>query len=127
MAFANPIWLWGFSALSIPLAIHLLSRKEGKVIAMASLRHLKDANTQQFKSLKLNEILLLILRSLIIILVVLFLSGLQIQKASDQKWVVIENSLQENAQTKSLVDSLTTQGFEAHLLAKDFPKITEAA
>src|SRR6478735_8889858 len=98
MAFANPIWLWGFSALSIPLAIHLLSRKEGKVIAMGSLRHLKDANTQQFKSLRLNEIVLLLLRSLIIILLVLFLSGLQIHKTSKQKWVLVENELRDDTQ-----------------------------
>ncbi len=126
MAFANPIWLWGFTALAVPIAIHLLSRKEGKVIAMGSLRHLKDANTQQFKSLRLNEILLLILRCLIIILVVLFLSGLQIQKSSMQKWVLIENGLKDNIQAQSLIDSLNKQGFESHSFSSEFPKAEES-
>ena len=125
MAFTNPIWLWAFSALSIPLAIHLLSRKEGKVIAMGSLRHLKDANTQQFKSLRLNEILLLLLRSLIIVLLVLFLSGLQIHKTTKQKWVLVESELMDNTLAKSVMDSLNKQGFESHLLAEGFPILTE--
>jgi len=125
MAFTHPIWLWGFSALLIPLAIHLLSRKEGKVIAMGSLRHLKDANTQQFKSLRWNEILLLILRCLIITLVVLFLSGLQIHKTSKQKWMLVENGLKDNAQARSLIDSLSKKGFEPHSLSENFPKLDE--
>ena len=68
MALANSFWLWGLSALSVPLIIHLLSRREGKVIRMGSLRYLQDSNTQQFKSLRLNEIILFILRCLLIII-----------------------------------------------------------
>ena len=114
MAFANPFWLWGLTALSIPLAIHLLSRKEGKVISVGSLRHLKDANTQKFKSLRLNEVFLLILRCLLIILLVLFLSGLQLKSTTNQTWVIVEESLKGNRMAKSIIDSLTAQGYELH-------------
>lgn len=117
MAFANPIWLWGFSVLAVPVIIHLLSQKESKIIVMGSLRHLKDANTKQFKSLRINETLLLILRCLIIILLVLFLSGLEISSGKNQKWLLIENEVKELTRTKSLVDSLTKQGYESHELS----------
>jgi hypothetical protein len=125
MTFTNPIWLWGLSALTVPLAIHLLSRKEGKVIAMGSLRHLRDANTQQFKSLRLNEIVLLILRSLIIIFLVLFLSGLHAPQSAKQKWVLVESDLKNNAQAKTILDSLNKKGFEGHLLAANFPLLDQ--
>ncbi len=117
MSFVNPSWLWALSALLVPLTIHLLSRKEGKVIPVGSLRHLKDANTQQFKSLRLNEILLFILRCLLIILVVFFISGLQKQKSTQQNWVMLEEDLKDNPQAKSLADSLIKEGFELHELS----------
>jgi hypothetical protein len=126
MAFENPTWLWGFSGLLIPLAIHLLSRKEGQVIPIGSLRHLQDANTQQFKSLRLNEILLLILRCLLIVLIVLFLSGLQWKSISQQKWVLIEESVKDQPQGKALVDSLKKEGYEIHNLSQGFP-LTQSA
>ena len=40
---------------AVPVAIHLLSRKEGKVIKVGSLRHLRETTTRQFRSLKPNE------------------------------------------------------------------------
>jgi DNA polymerase III psi subunit len=121
MSFLNPIWLWGLTALSVPIAIHLLSRKEGKVIPMGSLRYLKDANTQQFKSLRLNEILLLILRCLLITLVLLFLAGLQINTAQNRKWLVVEPGLEKNKQATIAIDTLIEQGYEFHYLADQFP------
>jgi hypothetical protein len=124
MGFANPIWLWGLSGLLVPLAIHLLSRKEGTVIPIGSLRHLQDSNTQQFKSLRLNEILLLILRCLLIMLIVFFLSGFQWSSTSQQKWVLVEENLKGNPRTKALLDSLKKDGHEFHSLSQGFP-ITE--
>jgi hypothetical protein len=47
--FAQPIFLWALTALAVPIGIHLLSRKEGKVVKMGSLRHLRETSTQQFK------------------------------------------------------------------------------
>lgn len=77
MTFANPSYLWALAGLAIPLAIHLLSRKEGKVIRVGSLRHIEESNTSQFKSIRLNEIFLLLLRMLMVISLVLFMSGAQ--------------------------------------------------
>jgi len=74
MQFKQPILLWALAGLIVPLAIHLLSRKEGQVIRLGSLRHLRETSTQQFRGIKLNEILLLALRSLLVILFVLLIN-----------------------------------------------------
>ena len=76
MMLTQSAWLWGLVALALPVAIHLLSRKEGRVVPLGSLRHLRETTSQQFRGIKLNEYLLLALRILLLILFVLLLAGL---------------------------------------------------
>jgi hypothetical protein len=108
MTFVNPSYLWALIGLAIPIAIHLLSRKEGKVIRVGSLRHVEESNTSQFKSIRPNEILLLLLRCLMISLVVLFMSGAQCSGTVNKniKWVVAERGIN--------VDTLLSKGYELH-------------
>ncbi|NBP69377.1 MAG: hypothetical protein EBU52_11590, partial [Cytophagia bacterium] len=49
ITFSNPAMLWSLLGISIPIAIHLLSRKEGKVIPLGSIRYLEESPSQQFK------------------------------------------------------------------------------
>jgi hypothetical protein len=123
MQFANPIWLAGLGGILIPLAIHLLSRKEGKVIRIGSIRHFEETSTRQFKSIKLNEILLLILRSLLILLIVFLLAELQWLRNSDGKtnWLLIEKGLEHDRELSKLIDSLGEKGFEKREFARGFP------
>lgn len=123
ISFGNPLMLWSLLGLSIPLAIHLLSRKEGKVIMIGSVRHLEESPSQQFKGIKLNEFWLLLLRSLLIILLSFFLAGAHYTPESSQtkKWVIVEKALLEKTVVQNLIDSFSADGFEIHLLAKDFP------
>ncbi len=121
MQSAQPIMLWALAGLSIPIAIHLLSRKEGKVIYLGSLRHLSETSTQQFRGIKLNEILLLVLRSLLVILFVLLISGLHFTDSGDNRWLLVEKDIKENPVALKLIDSLKAQGFESHRLQKGFP------
>lgn len=123
MQFANPIWLWALGGLVIPIGIHLLSRKEGKVIYIGSLRHLDESSTKQFRAIRLNEVLLLIIRCILIILTVLLLAGLQWQHAAtgEQKWLVLEPGIQKDKAIHSLTDSLTVAGYETHYLTPGFP------
>ncbi|HMJ70697.1 MAG TPA: BatA domain-containing protein [Cyclobacteriaceae bacterium] len=121
MTFANPSYLWAFAGLAIPLAIHLLSRKEGKVIRVGSLRHVEESNTSQFKSIRLNEILLLLLRSLMITMLVFFLSGAQCTNppgAGEVRWLVVEAGIGEDPDYRPQIDSLTSAGYDLH----EFPK-----
>lgn len=49
MQLTQSVWLWGLMALALPIAIHLLSRKEGRVVPVGSLRHLRETTSQQFR------------------------------------------------------------------------------
>jgi hypothetical protein len=128
MQFTNPIGLLALSGLIVPLAIHLLSRKEGKVIRIGSIRHLEETSTKQFKSIRINEILLLILRSLLIIWIVLLISGLSWNSSGsgNSNWLLIEKGLERDRDFATLTDSLTKQGFELRALAPDFPLLTDS-
>ena len=126
MSFINPIWLWGLSGLAIPVSIHLLSRKEGPIIQVGSIRFLTETSTSKFSSIRLNEIALLAVRSLLIICLTLFLAGLLSPTFSSQlttKWVVVENGLERNQKLKPVLDSLHQEGYESKVLEQGFPSI----
>ena len=126
MQFTNPIWLWGLSGLLIPVAIHLLSRKEGKVIKIGSIRHLEDTVSKQFKSIRLNEYLLLAMRCLLIVLLVFLLAGLRLNvHGRNAKWLLVESAGGNDPEFSVLRDSLLKNGFELRSLSEGFPKLKE--
>jgi len=128
MSFAQPLFLWALAGISIPLAIHLLSRREGKVVKVGSLRHIDESNTSRFKSLRLNEIWLLAARCLLITWLVLLLAGAQCTTPgsnASSKWLLIEQGMHDNKSIISLIDSLTDDGFELRALADGFPLYDE--
>jgi len=126
MELANPIWLWGLTGLSVPIAIHLLSRREGKIIKVGSLRHLDDVHTKQSINLRLNEVLLLIIRCFLITLIVLLLGGISIDffRTKNNRWVIVEDGLTHDPEIKSIVDSLEKDGFQLKSMAKGFPDLS---
>jgi hypothetical protein len=121
MSFTHPAALWALTGLAIPLVIHLLSRKEGKIIRIGSLRHLEETSTRQFKGIRLNELMLLALRSLIILAVVALMAGLQWTDSLSKQWVLVEPGLENNPLVKPTLDSLRLQGYEQHSLSTGFP------
>ena len=128
MEFTNPTALWGLAGLAIPVAIHLLSLKESQVIRFGSLRHLKETKSRQFRGIRLNELLLLFLRTLLILWLVFFISGLHnnttfVQKS---KWVVIEKGLENDSDFMPILDSLQRDNFELRYLAENFPILSTA-
>jgi hypothetical protein len=129
MSFTNPIWLWGLTGLIVPVAIHLLSLKEGRIVYIGSLRHLRESNTAQFSSIRLNEMLLLFIRSLLIILLVLFLSGFHfdVGKNASEKWVVVDREVFGNRAARILIDSLQEKGYEVRLFNHGFPPVSDSA
>ncbi len=121
MMLANPAWLWALSALIIPLAIHMLSRKEGRVLRVGSLRFLHDSPTRQFKSIRLNELLLLLLRILMLLLLVAFLARLMFPETRPQKWLLTEDKIVDHPLARPLIDSLLASGYEWRDFKRDFP------
>lgn len=128
ITFSNPAWLYGLIGLLIPIGIHLLSRKEGKTIYIGSIRHLTDSDTAQFSSIRLNEIVLLILRLVLLTLLVFILSGINVDFGSNEnkRWLVIEKGVEKNDDYKPLIDSLKSQGFELRWFATDFPAFADS-
>jgi hypothetical protein len=124
MTVLNPIWFWGLVGLAIPVGIHLLSRKEGKTIRLGSIRFLTETSTSKFSSIRLNEVVLLAVRSLLIGLIVLFLAGLFVSSSNDKnsvKWVLVEEELENNPRVLNLLDSLQKNGYEIRRLTESFP------
>lgn len=74
MVFLQPALLWGALAVAIPVIIHFWYQKKGQTIAWAASQWLTDKTSLQHRGLRLDEILLLLLRCLMVILFVLLLS-----------------------------------------------------
>jgi hypothetical protein len=121
MNLINTIWLWGLAGLLIPIGIHLLSRKAGKVIKFGSIRHLDDTNTKRFENIRLNEFLLLALRCLFIVFIVLLLCGIQISNVGRQnKWLLFEKGIDKDPLYSEFIDSLTKKGYKLKPLFAEF-------
>ena len=129
MQFLNPIWLWGLTGMLMPIGIHLLSLKEGKIIYIGSIRHLEETNTRHFRTIRFTELLLLSLRCILITLLVLLLSGLTFYSSpsKDLNWLLIEKGIESENRFKPLIDSLEKKGFELRWLAKDFPLFKDSS
>lgn len=127
MQFSNPLWLWALSGMLLPLGIHLLSRREGKIIPFGSNRFLQATPTAKFRHIKLNEIALLLLRCLLVILLVFLVAGFELNIAErNEKWVVLEDGIQRSAKIQSLLKKLRRQGFDVRLMATGFPPVERA-
>jgi hypothetical protein len=74
MQFLQPSLLWGALAVVIPIAIHLWHQRKGKVIAWAATQWLFEKSQQSQRGLRLDQLLLLVLRCLILITLALLLS-----------------------------------------------------
>jgi hypothetical protein len=71
MNFLNPLALLGLAAASIPVILHLLNLRKLKTIEFSSLRFLKELQKTKIRKLKMKQLLLLLLRTLLIIFAVL--------------------------------------------------------
>ncbi len=73
-SFLNASFLYYLPLLGLPVLIHLISRKKRKLIDFPSLKFLKTAYMKRVKYIKLNEMLLLIVRMLIAAFLILAFS-----------------------------------------------------
>ena len=74
MGFLNPIFLFGILAATVPLLIHLWSRRQAKTVDFSSLMFLLVAHRQSVRRIQLRHLLILLLRMVIIILIALALA-----------------------------------------------------
>lgn len=74
MTFLNPLVLFGLIGAAIPLIIHLLNLRKLRTVEFSTLTFLKELQQTKIRRLKLKQILLLIIRTLMVILIVLTFS-----------------------------------------------------
>jgi len=74
MTFLNPFVLVGLAAAAIPVLIHLLNLRRLRTVEFSSLRFLKELQKSSLRRLKIRQLLLLLLRTLLVILLVLAFS-----------------------------------------------------
>ena len=66
MSFLNPVFLFGLLAASIPLIIHLFTRRRPRETPFPSLEFLSEVNQSEIRRLRIKQWLLLLLRALAI-------------------------------------------------------------
>lgn len=72
--FGSPLMLWGLAAASVPILIHLLHRRRFQTVQWAAMRFLLAATKKQSRRLKLEQLLLLVIRTLIVVSIALALA-----------------------------------------------------
>ncbi|MHB1157632.1 MAG: BatA domain-containing protein [Phycisphaerales bacterium] len=72
----NPLLLFGALAVAAPIIIHLLARRRFRVVQWAAMQFLLEAEHRNRKRIRLEQLLLLLLRCLAVLLVAFLLSRL---------------------------------------------------
>ncbi|RYZ29372.1 MAG: hypothetical protein EOO10_06515 [Chitinophagaceae bacterium] len=123
----QPIWPWAITGIIVPVLIHLWNVREGKTLKVGSISLLQETARQHARSLKLKDLLLLLLRCLLIIVLAFLLAKPvwkeQLFSGSEKGWVLIEKERIKTAyqQHKNKIDSLKNAGFKFHYLSEGFP------
>ena len=74
MTFLNPLALLGLLAAAVPILLHLFNLRKLRTIEFSTLTFLKELEKTKIRRLKLRQILLMILRTLLVLLIVLAFS-----------------------------------------------------
>ena len=74
MNFIEPALLWSTLAVAIPIAIHFWHQKQGKPLPWAATQWLTEKQQQQSRGLRLDNILLLVVRCILLILLAILLA-----------------------------------------------------
>jgi len=84
--FQNPAALFFLPLVALPLVIHLLRHNKARVVPFPSIILLKSTHTKTWKRSRLQEWLLLLVRTIILLLLVLLMAGPSV-KASLPSWM----------------------------------------
>jgi hypothetical protein len=104
-----PGWLLGLTALTIPLALHMWSRRGGRPIRVGSIRLLLGAPPATRRSWAVQDPVLLLVRSAVLAVLVLALAApyWAPETGSGSRWALVADDV---AGRNALVDSLTRAG-----------------
>jgi hypothetical protein len=82
MSFLNPFLLFGLGAVAVPIIIHLINRRRIQRVVWAAMRFLRATIEQNQRRLRIEDIILLLLRCLLLILLALALARPAIRAAT---------------------------------------------
>lgn len=131
--FSAPFALFSLVALTIPLVIHLLHRHPGNRIKVGSIKFLQESQRHRFKSLRLHEVPLLLLRAALVAILAMLLAQpfwVPSDEAFRHKgaaWALLSPEALAHAQNSPLrdeIDSLKNAGYELRLFVPGFPLLT---
>ncbi|MFN8355992.1 MAG: BatA domain-containing protein [Spirosomataceae bacterium] len=74
MEWVNPLLLWGMLAVSIPVLLHFWHQKKGQLLYWAATQWLAEKDLQSSKGIRLENLLLLIIRCLLLVLLSVYLA-----------------------------------------------------
>jgi hypothetical protein len=125
MVFLNPLFLWALLGLSAPIAIHFWSKKKVKTIKIGSTRFLSEMNPKQTSNVRLNEWVLLLLRTLIIALIALILAAPRMEIFNNERSItyLVETSLLGSEKVNKILDTISDS--EVRLLEPGLPLLTD--
>jgi hypothetical protein len=72
--FASPWLLWGLGLASAPIIIHLLHRRQYREVPWAAMKFLLEAVRKNSRRLRIEQLILLAVRTLILVLIVMALA-----------------------------------------------------
>ncbi len=123
----QPIWLYALTALAVPVAIHLWNQRPGKTLRVGSIALVTENAVSKKKSIKLTEVLLLLMRCLLLACIAVALTRPFWKSPVDNNnkgWVLITKAELPSAYNsfKPLIDSFLQAGFEFHYFEEGFTK-----
>jgi hypothetical protein len=74
MSFLNPLLLWGLAGIAVPIVIHLMFRRQVQRVVWAAMRFLQVSLIRHKQRLRIEDLLLLLLRCLLVVLLALALA-----------------------------------------------------
>jgi hypothetical protein len=139
--FLNPLMLFGATAISVPIIIHLLNKRKFDHVQWAAMRFIQASVEQNQRRLEMEDILLLILRCLMLLFLALALARPTMQRASGliggggvNAVVVVDNSYSMGASdgvntrfdlakkaADEVINLLPTGSSSAVIMASDAP------
>jgi hypothetical protein len=118
MSFLQPLALFGLIGAAIPPLLHLMGRKVPPIVSFPPIRYLSETERKHSRRLKLRNLLLLILRTVVIALIALAAArpvanmGLGGTHSPTAVSLIVDNSLSSGAviEGRRILDFLVEQG-----------------
>jgi hypothetical protein len=131
LTLTTPSALLALLGLLVPLAVHLWNRRPGREVAVGSLRWLAAGANRRLRNLRLEQVLLLLLRATLLAVLAVGLAGPQWRQPqlAGRGQVLVGRELADGsslAAVRPTLDSLRRRGYALRWLAKGLPLITPA-